>query len=156
MKEKKHLTPEEIYKRNQKRAKTTKILAPICFWVFISLAILCIILAIKNSFGNVSEIIDLLDSKKYTGQQIEVNYANLIEKYGEWIIGSGDGGFLITFINIGKALFSGFMITNFILSIVFFISAYVLGKWFLPKLSEQITADNQDMVNITILKNNKE
>ena len=90
--------------------------------------------------------------KKYTGQQIEVNYANLIEKYGEWIIGSGDGGFLITFINIGKALFSGFMITNFILSIVFFISAYVLGKWFLPKLSEQITADNQDMVNITILK----
>ena len=52
--EKKQLTPEEIYKRNQKKSKVLRILAPICFWGFIALAIICLILAIKNSFGNVA------------------------------------------------------------------------------------------------------
>lgn len=150
---KKQLTPDEIYKRNQKKSKVLRILAPICFWGFLALAAICLILAIKNSFGNVAEIIDMLDTKKYTGEQLQANYQFLVEKYGEWVIGNGGAGFQITFINIGRALFSGVMITNFIFFIVFLISSYVLGKWLLPKLSAQILIDNQDMVNLTILKN---
>ena len=150
--EKKQLTPEEIYKRNQKKSKVLRILAPICFWGFLALAIICLILAIKNSFGNMAEIINMLDTKKYTGEELQANYQFLVEKYGEWVIGNGGAGFQITFINIGHALFSGLMITNCIFFVVFLVSAYLLGKWLLPKLSAQILLDNQDMVNLTILK----
>ncbi len=150
--EKKQLTPEEIYKRNQKKSKVLRILAPICFWGFLALAIICLILAIKNSFGNVAEIINMLDTKKYTGEELQANYQFLVEKYGEWVIGNGGAGFQITFVNIGHALFSGIMITNCIFFVVFLVSAYLLGKWLLPKLSAQILLDNQDMVNLTILK----
>ena len=150
--EKKQLTQEEIYKRNQKKSKVLRMLAPICFWGFLALAIICLILAIKNSFGNVAEIINMLDTKKYTGEELQANYQFLVEKYGEWVIGNGGAGFQITFINIGHALFSGLMITNCIFFVVFLVSAYLLGKWLLPKLSAQILLDNQDMVNLTILK----
>ena len=150
--EKKQLTPEEIYKRNQKKSKVLRILAPICFWGFLALAIICLILAIKNSFGNMAEIINMLDTKKYTGEELQANYQFLVEKYGEWVIGNGGAGFQITFVNIGHALFSGLMITNCIFFVVFLVSAYLLGKWLLPKLSAQILLDNQDMVNLTILK----
>lgn len=153
---KKQLTPEEIYKRNQKKSKVLRILAPICFWGFLALSILCLIFAIRHSFGNIAEICNLLDSKKFTGEQLQVNYDYLVEKYGEWIIGNGGTGFQITFVNIGHALFSGLMITNCIFFIVFLVSAYVLGKRLLPKLSAQILIDNQDMVNLTILKNQKD
>ena len=150
--EKKQLTQEEIYKRNQKKSKVLRILAPICFWGFLALAIICLILAIKNSFGNVAEIINMLDTKKYTGEELQANYQFLVERYGEWVIGNGGAGFQITFVNIGHALFSGLMITNCIFFVVFLVSAYLLGKWLLPKLSAQILLDNQDMVNLTILK----
>ena len=150
--EKKQLTPEEIYKRNQKKSKVLRILAPICFWGFLALAIICLIFAIKNSFGNVAEIINMLDTKKYTGEELQANYQFLVEKYGEWVIGNGGAGFQITFVNIGHALFSGLMITNCIFFVVFLVSAYLLGKWLLPKLSAQILLDNQNMVNLTILK----
>ena len=150
--EKKQLTQEEIYKRNQKKSKVLRMLAPICFWGFLALAIICLILAIKNSFGNVAEIINMLDTKKYTGEELQANYQFLVEKYGEWVIGNGGAGFQITFVNIGHALFSGIMITNCIFFVVFLVSAYLLGKWLLPKLSAQILLDNQDMVNLTILK----
>jgi hypothetical protein len=122
----------------------------------LALAILCLIFAIKNSFGNIAEICSLLENKNYTGEQLQTNYNYLVEKYGEWTIGTGANGFQITFINIAKALFSGLMITNCILSVVLFVSAYVLGKWLLPKIAEQILIDNQDMVNMTILKNQKD
>ena len=148
----KQLAPEEIYKSNQKKSKVLRILAPICFWGFLSLAIICLILAIKNSFGNVAEVINMLDTKKYTGEELQANYQFLVEKYGEWVIGNGGAGFQITFVNIGHALFSGLMITNCIFFVVFLVSAYLLGKWLLPKLSAQILLDNQDMVNLTILK----
>lgn len=154
--EKKQLTPEEIYKRNQKKSKVLRILAPICFWGFLALAVLCLIFAIRHSFGNVAEICNLLDSKKFTGEELQTNYNYLVGKYGEWVIGNGGTGFQITFVNIGHALFSGLMITNCIFFVVFLVSAYVLGKWLLPKLSAQILLDNQDMVNLTILKNQKE
>lgn len=154
--EKKQLTAEEIYKRNQKRSKVLRVISPIVFWGCLALAILCLIFAIKNSFGNIAEICSLLENKNYTGEQLQTNYNYLVEKYGEWTIGTGANGFQITFINIAKALFSGLMITNCILSVVLFVSAYVLGKWLLPKISEQILIDNQDMVNMTILKNQKD
>ena len=150
--EKKQLTPEEIYKRNQKKSKVLRILAPICFWGFLALAIICLILAIKNSFGNVAEIINMLDTKTYTGEELRANYQFLVEKYGEWVIGNGGAGFQITFVNIGHALFSGLMITNCIFFVVFLVSAYLLGKWLLPRLSAQILIDNQDMVNLVVLK----
>lgn len=156
MAEKKQLTAEEIYKKNQKKSKVLRILSPICFWGFLALSVLCLIFAIRNSFGNIAEIMALLDSKKYTGVELQSNYAYLIDKYGEWVIGNGSTGFTITFINIGRALFSGLMVTNCILSVVFLVSAFVLGKWLLPKISAQILLDNQDMVNLTVLRQNKE
>lgn len=153
--EKKQLTAEEIYKRNQKRSKVLRVISPIVFWGCLALAVLCLIFAIKNSFGNIAEICRLLENKNYTGEQLQTNYNYLVEKYGEWTIGTGANGFQITFINIAKALFSGLMITNCILSVVLFVSAYVLGKWILPKISEQILLDNQDMVNLVVLKGAK-
>ena len=154
--EKKQLTTEEVYKKNQKKSKILRTLAPIVFWGCIALSVVCLIFAIKNSFGNVAEIMRLLDNSIYTGEQLEANYTYLIEKYGEWVIGNGGKGFTISFVHIGKALFSGLMIANLICSVVFLISAYVLGKWLLPKISAQILLDNQDMVNITILQNQKD
>ena len=156
MAKKEQLTAEQVYKRNQKLSKVLRNLSPIVFWGFLALGFLCLIFALKNSFGNIAEICNLLETKKYTGEQLQENYHYLIDKYGEWVIGNGGNGFTITFVNIGKALFSGLMITNCILSIVCFVSAYLLGKWLLPKISAQILIDNQDMVNLTILKNQKD
>ena len=157
MAEKKKLTAEEIYKKNQKKSKILRILSPVCFWGFLAISVICLFFAIRHSFGNVSEIISMLDNKKYTGEQLSANYDKIVEKYGEWIIGNGGDGFTITFVNIGNALFSGLMITNCILSIIFLVSAFLLGKWILPKISSQILLDNQDMVNLTVLRqSNKE
>lgn len=150
--DKTQLTPEQIYKRNQKKSKILKILAPICFWLCLALSLLCLIFAVKNSFGNIAEITSKLDTKAYTGEELQANYQYLTEKYGEWVIGNGGTGFQITFVNIGKACFSGLMITNLVFFVVFLVSAYVLGKWLLPRLAEQTLQDNQDMVNLTVLK----
>jgi hypothetical protein len=150
--DKKELTPEEIYKRNQRKSKMLRTLAPIVFWGCLALSVLCLIFAIKNSFGNIGEICNLLDNKKFTGEDLRNNYEYLTNKYGEWVIGTGSAGFTITFINIGSALFSGLMVANCFLSVLFLLSAYLFGKWLFPKLSEQILLDNQDMVNMTVLK----
>lgn len=147
------LSKEELYKKNQKLIKTYKILAPVVFWVCIGLAILCLILAVKNSFGNIREITELLETDTHTGEELQANYAMLTDKYGEWVIGNGNNGFQLVFINIKKAVFSGFMISCAVLSLFFFISAYLFGKWIFPYLSKKIAQDNQDMVNLTILDN---
>lgn len=152
MEKKKELSAEEIYKRNQKRSKVLRRIAPFVFWGLMALSLMCFIISVRNSYGNIVEILHMLDDKAYTGEQLSANYNYLINKYGEWIIGSGGSGFTITFINIGRALFSGLMITCNILSGVFFVLAYVLGKWLLPKISAQLLIDNQDMVNLEILK----
>lgn len=152
---KKELTAEEIYKKNQKKAKAFKILAPIAFWLFLALALVCLILAIKCSFGNIAEITDLLDSKKYTGEQLSQNYAYLLEKYGEWVIGTGGSGWTMTFVNIGNAMFNVTVVVNAIMFVIFVAAAFVIGKWFLPKLSKSLIENNQDMVNLTVLKNSQ-
>lgn len=152
---KKELTPEELYKRNQKRAKIMRKIAPFVFWGFIGIAIVCFILAIHNSLGNINEIIQQLNSKKYTGEELQAHYNALIEKYGEWVIGNGGAGFTIKFVNIARAAFSGIMIANFIFCGVSIILAYLLGKWILPKMATTLEQQNVDMVNLTILKNDK-
>ena len=149
---KKELTPQETYKRNQKKAKALKILAPITFWVMLVLAIICLIVALKNSFGNIAEISRMLDDQNLTGEQLTANYNILLDRYGEWVIGDGGKGFQMNFINIKHALFSGVMITMLIFSILLFIGAFVVGKWLMPKLSQQVEQSNQDMVNLTILE----
>jgi len=93
----------------------------------------------------------LLDSQKFNGEQLQNNYAYLVEKYGEWVIGSGGNGFTLVFINIKNAMFSGFAILNGIMFVVFLLSAFVLGKWLLPYWVKKIEQENQDMVNISIL-----
>lgn len=143
---------EQIYKKNQKKIKAIKIATPIIRWGLLFLSILFLILALKNSFGNMTEIIELLDSKKYTGEVLKQNYEMLINKYGKWNIGNGSAGFSIEFINIGNALFSGIAITCFVLSVFCLIASFVFGKWLLPIISNQIEENNQNSVNLTVLK----
>jgi hypothetical protein len=150
--DKKQQSPEEIYKANQTKSKVFKRVAPFVFWGCLALAIVFLFLALKNSFGNIAEICQLLDTKEFTGEQLRNNYTYLTNKFGEWVIGNGGAGFTITFINIGRAVFSGVMIVSCFLSGLFLICAYLLGKWLLPRISEQILQENQDMVNLTILK----
>lgn len=149
---KKEKTAEEIYKSNQKKAKIMRVLAPIVFWGFLAIAIVCFILAIHNSLGNINEITQLLNSKKYTGEELQANYDFLIAKYGEWTIGNGGAGFQVKFVNIARAAFSGLMIANFTLCALFIVLAVLLGKWVLPKTASILEQNNTDMVNLTILR----
>ena len=139
------MTQEEIYKKNQKKAKIFKILSPVVFWGCLALAIIALIFAIHNSFGNIAEICHLLDNKSYNGEQIAENYNYLKDKWGEWVIGDGSNGFCIVFINIGHALFSGVMMTSCLLSVTFLVCAWVLGKWLFPQISNQILQENTDV-----------
>lgn len=142
----------EIYKKNQKRAKIFAVISPFVFWGLIALAVIFFVLALENSVGNMDEITTLLNSKKYTGEELRANYLYLTAKYGEWVIGSGGTGFTLTFINVKAAIFGGFAVFAGISAIVCFIGAFVLGKWLFPMLAKKITQDNEDMVNLTILK----
>lgn len=154
--EKKVKTPEQIYKRNQKISKTLGKIAPFVYWGCIALAIIALIFAVKNSFGNILEIMDLLDNDNYTGVELSANYQLLIEKYGLWSIGTGGSGFTVEFIDIGNALFSGLAITNCIMFVVWLFCAFLGGKWLLPKLSKQIAENNQNSVNMMVFKTAKQ
>lgn len=147
------MSKDEIYRKNQKKAKILAMTAPFVFWGLIALAIFFFILALDNSVGNMREITSLLNSKKYTGEELRANYLYLTDKYGEWVIGSGSTGFTMTFINVKAAVFGGFAIAMGIMAVVCFISAFVLGKWLFPMLAQRITQNNQDMVNLTVLQN---
>ena len=142
----------EVYKKNKQKVKICKIMAPIVFWGFLALSVVFLILALKNSFGNIGEIINLLDNKKFTGEELSANYSYLIEKYGEWNIGNGGSGFEITFVNIGSALFSGVAMFSIFCALFFFVGAFIIGKWLLPAFAKHIEQSNQDMVNMKILE----
>lgn len=146
------LSKEELYKKNQKRIKAYKIASPIIFWGCLVLGVVFLVVALANSFGNANEIMEMLDTKTHTGEELQANYAYLTDKYGEWVIGNGDKGFQMVFVNIKTAIFSGIMITCAIMSLIFFASAYILGKWAFPFLAKKTLQENQDMVNLTILK----
>ena len=135
----------------QDLSEILKISSFVCFWLFLILSIVCLYFAIRNSFGNIAEIINLLDKKNCTGEELQANYQYLIEKYGEWVIGTGGSGWTISFINIGRALFSGIMIMNCIFFVVC-LTLSILSKWLLPKIAERIKDSSQDTVNIEVLK----
>ena len=146
------MTKKELYNRNQKRAKFLSNSAPFVFWGFLILGFLFLILALKNSFGNLDEITSLLNSKVYNGEELQANYSYLVDKYGEWVIGNGNNGFQLMFIDIKNAIFGAVVIVMAVLSAVSFILAFLLGKWIFPALAKEITQGNQDMVNLTILE----
>ena len=146
------LTNEQIYNKNKKRAKLIKKLSPICFWALLGIGILCFVLALRYSIGNLMEIINLLDNKAYTGEQLKINYLYLIEKYGEYNIGNGGMGFQVKFVNIGNAFFSKLFVFYFIISVIMICGAFILGRWALPRIARQIDERNQDLVNLTVLR----
>ena len=140
------------HKKNKRKAKWLERIAPICFIVFLVLAFVCLVFAVANSFGNIKEIITLLDKKGSTGAELSANYQYLIEKYGEWVIGTGGNGWTISFIDVGHALFNGLLYTNLILSAIFFVLA-ILSKKLLPKIAQQISENDQEKINMITLKN---
>lgn len=147
------MTKTEQYKKNQKKSKLLNRLAPIVFWGLLAVAVFCLFLALRNSLGNLGEIIDLLDSRKYNETEVSEHYQMLIDRYGEWRIGAESGGMAILFINLKAAVFNGFATMTAIFSVVFLACAFLLGKWILPMRAKQIEQDNQDLVNLTILAN---
>jgi hypothetical protein len=121
------------------------------------LFVLFVFFTLRNSVGNIIEIISLLDKKTLTGEQVSENYEYLVKKWGEWIIIGGDSGIpLVRFINIKAALFSGLMITFLILACVCLIIALLGGKLIFPKLVEYYKDTNQDMANLATLETNTE
>lgn len=153
----KNLTPEQMYKKNQFKAKLFKRIAPIVFWVFLGLSILFFILMIQNSVGNITEIINMLDKNSLTGEEIQTNYQYLIDKWGEWtIVGKHGGVFSIQFVDIQNAFFSGLMATFLTLGIVCLSISILIGKIVLPKLAQYYTDNNQSMVDIATLQTHAE
>lgn len=150
------MSKEEIYKKNQKKIKLLGILTPIVFWVCLALFFVCFFTAIGNSISNVQEIYSYLDSNVYNDLELAENYQMLIQKYGEWVIGTGSSGFTMVFVNFRGAIFGGFILLNAIFSVIFLVCAFLLGKWLLPAMKKHLELENQDMVNLTILKNDKE
>jgi len=148
---KKEKDAKQLLKSQDRKAEIIRKVAPIVLIVSILLAIFCMYLAIRHSFGNINEMVKMLDNKGHTGVELEQNYQKLIDKYGEWVIGSGGTGFTIRFIDIKKVAFSGFVLLNFFMSIFFLVFGLVMGKWILPKIARQIEKDNQTMINCKIL-----
>jgi len=146
------MTKEQIYKKNQKSIKLVGIFTPIVFWVCIALAVVLFFVAINQSIQNVNEIYDMLDSKVYNDTEIAENYQYLIDKYGEWVIGTGTSGFTIHFVNFKKAIFSGAILSMAIASVVLAVCGCLFGKWILPMIKKKLENENQDMVNLTILQ----
>ena len=152
-KENKPMTAEQIYKLNKTKSKVFKMLGPITFWICIVLTIIFFALAIENSIGNVTEIIDLLDTDNYTGLEIEENYRYLVEKWGEWtIMGGPTSTVTIRYIDIREALFSGLMVTYTVLTVVFLVLGITFGKVVFPQLSKMYTNNNDEMVDLATLK----
>lgn len=143
---------QDKYKSNVKKSKIYARISPFVYWGLLAISLICLFIALKNSLGNFAEMVDLLDKKTYTGEELQANYTYLIEKYGEWVIGNGANGFQITFINVKNVIFSGVMAINLAFSVVLFIFANLLGKWLLPLYAKKLREDSQDMVNIEILK----
>ena len=147
------MTNEEIYKKNKARAKRVRILKPILKIVLICLALIFLLVAVRNSLGNLLEIVEKLDKKKYTETQLVANYQSLIAKWGEWeVIGADKAGLVIRYVNIANAMFSGLMITFSILFAVTVFIMFVLDKIVFPIIIKGCETDNEDLVNLTSLR----
>jgi hypothetical protein len=107
----------------------------------------------KNSVGNVTEILNLLDKDTHTAEQLVNNYQALVARWGEWeVIGGGSAGLSIRYVNIGNALFSGLMITFSVFTVISFVLAILLGKIIFPLLSKHFANMNEEMVDMATLK----
>ena len=108
---------------------------------------------VRNSVGNVVEILDLLDSKKYSELQLAENYALLVEKWGEWeIVGAGTAGLVIRYVDVGSALFSGLMMTFCTLTVISFVCALLFGKVVLPLMTKHYECSNRELVDLSTLR----
>lgn len=106
-----------------------------------------------NSIGNITEIIELLDKDKYGGEQLAENYAMLIERWGEWeIVGAGNAGLAVRYVDVRNALFSGLMIMYCVFTILSFVCAVLFGKIIFPLLSKHFAECNSEMVDLATLK----
>ena len=114
------------------------VLAPIVLYLFLMLAIVFFTLTIKNSIGNITEILDLLDKDVYGNEQLALNYEYLVNKWGEWEIIGGGAGLNIRYVNIGKALFSGLMMVFTSLTAASLCIAIVFGKLVFPLLGKNV------------------
>ena len=109
-------------------------------------------LTLKNSVGNVTEILHLLDKDVYSGEQIRTNYEMLIGKWGEWeVFGQDSAGLVIRYVDVGEAMFSGFMRLYSTLAIITFCLAVILGKIIFPWLSKLYKDANEEMVDLATL-----
>lgn len=103
---------------------------------------------VRNSIGNITEILHELDSDIHTGEEIIANYKILAERWGEWeIVGAS-----VRYIDIGNALFSGLMIIYSTLSMVSISLALILGKIIFPLLKKYYENTNEEMVDLATLK----
>lgn len=108
---------------------------------------------LKNSIGNITEILALLDKNIYSEAELQNNYQMLVERWGEWeIIGANSAGLVIRYVDIGNALFSSLMITFGTFSIISFCIAVVFGKIVFPLLAKHFTKTNEEMVDLATLK----
>lgn len=106
---------------------------------------------IRNSIGNVTEILNLLDKDTYNDVQLAENYKYLVEKWGEWEIIGSAGGLSIRYVDVGRALFSGLMITYTCLTAAMLCLAIILGKLVFPLLAKTYKNANDEMVDMATL-----
>lgn len=107
----------------------------------------------KNSLGNVTEILALLDEDKYTGKEIQIHYAELVTRWGEWeIVGEGSAGLVVRYVDIGNALFSNMMVTYGIFAIISLCIAFIFGKIIFPVLAKHFQETNAEMVDVATLQ----
>lgn len=147
-------TPEQIYKKNRKISRTFRVLSPTILYLFLLLSLLFAGLMLRNSVGNIVEILELLDDEVYSGTEVREHYKMLVERWGEWtIVGDEENSSLvIKYIDIGNALFSGMMITYCVLFLVSFAFAIIFGKIVFPLLAKHYESSNAELVNITSLQ----
>lgn len=101
--------------------------------------------------GNVIEILELLDKDTYNRTELTENYKMLAARWGEWEIAGGIG-FTVRYIDVGKALFSGLMVTYGILVVISLCSALIFGKVVFPLLSKMYKNNNEELVDMATLK----
>ena len=111
-----------------------------------------LLLTVKNSVGNVVEIINLLDKDVWSGDELRANYIALVEKWGEWeIINESGAGIVVRYVDVGNALFSGLAITFATCTFIALLCAIVLGKIVFPLLATHYQNINNELVDLTTL-----
>lgn len=107
----------------------------------------------KNSVGNVTEILNLLDDDKWSGEEIRQHYTELIDKWGEWeIVGKDGAGIVVRYVDVRNAMFSGLAITFGSLMFVSLLFAIVFGKIVFPLLKKHYENTNDELVDIATLQ----